>query len=180
MDDAVTDGVTDELEVLAGMGESADVDVLDVGDWGLAGGACASRFWPNAIAKTLPPIMGARETKPQFSEKCAAGCERVSVTVSQIEIRRSTKRQREGMFQTKENHVRSPNHSMVIVGNSPKRLPYAMPKTALAIHRLSGSSVVYSVIWDVTKSAATIIMQEERGRRRYVLVKSATRPVTDI
>ena len=34
---------------------------------------CASRLRPKAIEKTFPPSMGESETKPQFSEKCAAG-----------------------------------------------------------------------------------------------------------
>ena len=34
-------------------------------------GAFASRLLPNMSEKTFPPIIGERETKPQFSEKCA-------------------------------------------------------------------------------------------------------------
>lgn len=106
---------------------------LDVGGWG---GACASRFCPNARAKMFPPIMGARETKPQFSEKCAVGNEdRPKLIVRLLDVLQVNE-------VWLENHARRPNHSMVIVGNNPKRLPYAMPRTALAFQRLSGSSVV--------------------------------------
>ena len=38
----------------------------------VSAGACASRLRPNAMENMLPPIMGASDTKPQFSEKCAA------------------------------------------------------------------------------------------------------------
>ena len=57
---------SDADATFAGGEESGRLVLL--GDWG---GACASKFCPKAMAKMLPPIIGAKETKPQFSEKWA-------------------------------------------------------------------------------------------------------------
>ena len=52
------------------MEDSVDAGTGEVGEEG-ASSECASRLRPKAIEKMLPPIMGERETKPQFSEKCS-------------------------------------------------------------------------------------------------------------
>lgn len=66
--------VDDEMivEVIAAVAvETIDEVEDDEGAAAESDGACASRLRPKAIENMLPPIIGERETKPQFSEKWA-------------------------------------------------------------------------------------------------------------
>jgi len=76
---------------------------------------CPSRFFPKAMEKRFPPIIGERATNPQFSEKWAIGPEKVRINGRLI-----------------VQDVRIPNQSMVIVGNSPNIAPYEKPTNKLA------------------------------------------------
>ena len=85
---------------------------------------CLSMFFPKAMEKRFPPIIGERATNPQFSEKWATGSGGLRVDASSV-----------------VQDAPIPNQSMVIVGNSPNMEPYEKPTNKLAFQSSFTSTI---------------------------------------
>ena len=122
---------------------------------------CASRSRPNMIEKRFPPMRGANDVHPEFSDMWAdVSC------VSRRGARRGV-------------HVYSPrpNHSIMMAGMVPNRLPYANPSNIVADHNALTVEMLRTSIWEIMKSDDTMHRQYACGMWRRVRMKSEIRPV---
>ena len=74
-------------------------------------------------------------------------------------------------------HSPRPNHSIMMAGMVPNRLPYANPSNIVAVHNALTVEMLSTSIWEIMNSDDTMHRQYARGMWRRVRMKSEIRPM---